>query len=73
MSKMQLLWSPINAAWISVFGDSLCAIRGENFFSSIQQARDAITQAGLRLHRVSPGQYLIVGAEEKGGQNGNAH
>lgn len=68
MSKMHLLWSPVNSAWISFFGDNYCSILGENFFNTIQQARDAVKRAGLRLYSVSPGQYIIINAE--GGNNG---
>ncbi|TQN50437.1 hypothetical protein DLNHIDIE_00290 [Acidithiobacillus thiooxidans ATCC 19377] len=67
MSKMHLIWSPVNDAWISFFGDSPCSIRGENFFSTIQQARAAIKAAGLRLYSVAPGTYLIASME--GGSN----
>lgn len=63
MSKMKLVWSPINSAWISLFGDSPCSILGENFFTTLQQARDVIKQAGLRLYSVAPGTYLITNSQ----------
>lgn len=60
MSKMHLIWSPVNDAWVSFFGDSPCSIRGDNFFSTLQQARQSVKAAGLRLLSVRPGAYLIT-------------
>jgi len=59
---MFAIWSPANLAWIVLFGDSLCSIRGENFFQSKTALIGALQSAGLRLgEKVAKNRYTIVG------------
>jgi hypothetical protein len=47
---MRLVYLTANAAWVFIFGDSLCSMDGQNFFRT---RREAVLAAGARGLNVS--------------------